>query len=99
MSLLPFKDLPAYAPRKFVPVQIDLGDWGQIAPLFDELEQRLAEIKTGPQLEQWLLDAGELAAALDEEGARRYIAMSCHTENQEAEKAYLHFIENVEPQL
>ena len=25
--------------------------------------------------------------------------MTCHTDNAEAEKAYLHFVENVEPQL
>jgi oligoendopeptidase F len=29
----------------------------------------------------------------------RYIAMTCHTDNAEAEKAYLHFVEHVEPQL
>ena len=49
--------------------------------------------------ENWLLDCGELTAALDDEGSRRYIAMTCHTDNPEAEKAYLHFVENVEPLL
>ena len=39
------------------------------------------------------------SAALDEESARRYIAMTCHTENPEAEKAYLQFVEQIEPQL
>src|SRR5439155_160582 len=34
-----------------------------------------------------------------EESSRRHIAMTCHTDNEEAEKAYLHFVENVEPQL
>jgi len=37
--------------------------------------------------------------ALDEEASRRYIAMTCHTDNTEAEQAYLHFVEHVEPQL
>ena len=40
MNLLPFGKLPAYKPRKFVPPTIDLGDWPQIAPLFDQLEKR-----------------------------------------------------------
>ena len=40
MSLLPFSELPPYKPRHFVPAQIDLGDWTQIAPLFDALEKR-----------------------------------------------------------
>jgi oligoendopeptidase F len=51
------------------------------------------------ELELWLLDAGELAAALDEERARRYIAKTCHTDNAEAEKAYLHFVEVMDPAL
>ena len=99
MNLLPFGRLPAYRPRKFVPQDIDLGDWSQIAPLFDQLEARAAGCKNAAELERWLLDWSELTAALDEESSRRYIAMTCHTDNPDAEKAYLHFVENVEPQL
>jgi oligoendopeptidase F len=99
MNLLPFGKLPAHQPRKFVPPAIDLGDWPQIAPLFDQLENRAAQCSSAADLERWLLDWSELSAALDEESSRRYIAMTCHTDNAEAEKAYLHFVENVEPQL
>ena len=99
MNLLPFKELPAHKPRRFVPAQINLGDWNQIAPLFDKLEQRANELKTLAEFEQWLLDGGELSAALDEESSKRYIAMTCHTDNSEAEKAYLYFVEHIEPQL
>jgi oligoendopeptidase F len=99
MNLLPFWKLPAHQPRKFVPPVIDLGDWPQIAPLFDQLEKRAAQCRSAADLERWLLDWSELSAALDEESSRRYIAMTCHTDNAEAEKAYLHFVENVEPQL
>ncbi|MBW8864464.1 MAG: M3 family oligoendopeptidase [Verrucomicrobia bacterium] len=96
MNLLPFGKLDAAKPRTFVPQTIDLGDWPQIAPLFDQLE---AWAKTVAELERWLLDWSELNSALDEESARRNIAMTCHTDNAEAEKAYLHFVEHVEPQL
>jgi oligoendopeptidase F len=99
MDLLPFDALPAHKPRRFVPEGIDLGDWGRIAPLFDQLEVRALACATAAALEQWLLDWGELSAAIDEESAKRYIAMTCHTDNAEAERAYLHFVENVEPQL
>jgi oligoendopeptidase F len=98
MNLLPFGKLPAAKPRAFVPQTIDLGDWPQIAPLFDQLEARAAHAKSAADLEKWLLDWSELNAALDEESARRYIAMTCHTDNADAEKAYLHFVEHVEPQ-
>ena len=99
MNLLPFGKLPAYRPRKFVPPAIDLGNWPQIAPLFAQLEKRAPECQTSADLEHWLLDWSELNAALDEESSRRYITMTCHTDNPDAEKAYLHFVENVEPQL
>ena len=99
MNLLSFGKLPAHRPRAFVPQTIDLGDWPQIAPLFDQLEKHAANCKSVVELERWLLDWSELNAALDEEAARRYIAMTCHTDSADAEKAYLHFVENVEPQL
>ena len=99
MSLLPFENLPAYRPRQFLPLLIDLGEWGQIAPLFDQLETRAPQCPTVAELERWLVDWSELGAALDEEAGRRYIAMTCHTDNAEAEQAYLHFVENVEPQI
>lgn len=99
MNLLPFGSLPAHKPRRFVPEEIDLGDWSQVAPLFDKLESRVPECKTAADLEKWVIDWSELSAALDEESSRRYIAMTCHTENAEAEKAYLHFVEKIEPEV
>jgi oligoendopeptidase F len=99
MDLLPFGKLPAYRPRKFVPQSADLGDSSQITPLFDQLEKRAAACTTSVELERWLLDWSELSAAIDEEGSRRYIAMTCHTDNADAEKSYLHFVENIEPQI
>ncbi|MEI8289691.1 MAG: M3 family oligoendopeptidase [Verrucomicrobiota bacterium] len=99
MNLLPFGKLSPAKPRSFVPSGIDLGDWPQIAPLFDQLEARIAPAKSVADLEKWLLDWSELSAALDEEASRRNIAMTCHTDDAEAEKAYLYFVENVEPQL
>src|SRR5262245_34102479 len=88
MSLLPFEKLPGYAPRRFLPETIDLGHWPQIAPLFDQLEARASQCGSPEELEGWLLDWSELSAALDEESSKRYIAMTCHTEDLEAEKAY-----------
>jgi len=99
MNLLPFGKLPPAKPRSFVPAEIDLGDWPAIAPLFDELERRVKAAGDLPAFEAWLLDWSELCAALDEESARRNIAMTCHTDNADAEKSYLHFVEQVEPEL
>ena len=99
MISLPFGPLPAHTPRRFVPERVDWSEWSGIAPLFDRLETRAAQCQTAPDLERWLLDWSELCAALDEESSRRYIAMTCQTDNAEAEGAYLHFVEQIEPRL
>jgi oligoendopeptidase F len=99
MNLLPFKSLPAHKPRRFVPKDANLGDWAQIAPLFEQLEARAPQCQSLKDFEHWLIDWSELSAALDEEASRRYIAMTCHTDNAEAEKAFLHFVENIEPNV
>src|SRR5882762_8013121 len=99
MNLLPFGKLAEYKPRHFVPEGIDLGNWENIAPLFDQLDNRAAACKSVPEFERWLLDWGEFSAALDQESSCRYIAMTCHTDNEQAKSAYLHFVEKVEPEL
>ncbi len=99
MSLLPFSDLKPYRPRRVVPAEVDLGDWSQVSPVFDALESQAKEATDLAALEQWLLDWGELSAAIDEESSKRYIAMTCHTDSEEAEKSYLQFVEQIEPQL
>src|SRR6266581_6131183 len=99
MGSLPFDKLPQHKPRRFVPKAVDLGDWSQISPLFDRLETRGPQCVAAADLESWLVDWSELSAALDEESARRYIAMTCHTEDAEAEKAYLQFVQEIEPEV
>jgi oligoendopeptidase F len=98
MNALPFEKLPPGKPRSFVPPTVDWGDWSQIAPLYDRLEARAAECRTVADLERWLLDWGELSAALDQDGSERYIAMTCHTDDAAIEKAYLHVVEHIQPQ-
>lgn len=99
MSLLPFGELPAHTPRRFLPLSLDLGNWEALKPWVDRLEERGRAAGTVAELEAWLVDAGEFGAALDEERARRYIAMTCHTDDPSAEKSYLQFVEEVDPQL
>lgn len=82
-------------PRKFVPTNIDFSEWEIIEPLMQELSSR--EIQSKEDLETWLMDQSELSACFSEARAQRYIRMTCNTKDEEAEQAYLHFIENVVP--
>ena len=81
--------------RRFVPVALDCADWDQIEPLFEALESR--PIGSAADLERWLLDVDEMRSVLGEYGARRYIDMTCHTDDTEIERRYLHWVEEVEP--
>ncbi len=83
--------------RRFVPRQIDLGDWAQLQPLFDELRGR--PLDDVAAVERWLADFSELAAAVSEFGARRQIEHACHTEDEQIERAFMHFIEHIRPRL
>lgn len=99
MSLLPFGSLPPYQPREFVPVAVDLGDWDQISPLYDRIETLLTNASSVMDLETALKAWDELNSVLYEHSSRRYIAMSCHTDSPEAEQAYLHVVEEIEPRM
>ncbi len=89
------KDVAAEFPRSFVPAGADLGEVSEVEALFKSLESE--DPATGAELEAWLLKWGELADALEQEEASRYIAMTCQTDDSERESAYLHFVENIDP--
>jgi oligoendopeptidase F len=82
-------------PRQFVPADADMGDWAQIEPLFDRLDDE--RIDTPEQIEAWLLQQSELLACLNEEQNHRYVLMTCQTDDEQREKAYLHFIQEIAP--
>src|SRR5689334_10687875 len=85
------------AKRSFVPQNLDVADFGQLEPLYRKLLER--PINGSDELERWLADFSELSAVVDEYGSRRYVEKSCHTEDEAIEKAYLHFVENIEPKV
>ncbi|MDI6772307.1 MAG: M3 family oligoendopeptidase [bacterium] len=93
--MAPAVDLEQTFPRRFVPEGADMGDWAQIEPLFRRLLD--ASPDSSGSLERWLEDANELSSVIHEEGARRYVAMTCQTDDSAREQAYLFFIEHIVP--
>ncbi|MCE5228086.1 M3 family oligoendopeptidase [bacterium] len=86
-------------PREYTRGVSDFGDWVQIEPLLAGLAEQIEKIEAAGELEAWLLRESELNAALDEEYTRRYIAMTCATNDAGRERAYLEFLENIVPKL
>jgi oligoendopeptidase F len=82
---------------EFVPQDLDATRWSNLEPLYEALLDR--ELACENCLEQLLLDRSELDAAAQEAHAKLYIAMTRHTDDEQAKQAYLDFVEKVEPEL
>ena len=81
----------------FAPADLDGGDWASIEPLYTALLERA--IDSAADLEQLLLDRSELDATVGEARGDRYIEMTRHTDDEAITKAYLQFVEEIEPKL
>ena len=93
-----FEKISIHTPRQFVPSNINIGNWTTLEPLFKQLEEQIKIASSAEKLELFILNWEELSAAVSEEGSKRYIAMTCQTEDKDAEKAYLDFVEKIEPE-
>ena len=90
------KKIPA--PRwTFVPQDLDAGDLTSLEKLFANLED--SALDSGEAAAQWLRDESELQSRIGAEVARRYIRMTCETEDEEAREAYLHMEQGVLPRV
>ena len=92
-------NLAPFSPRRFLAAQIDLTDTAALGPVFGQLESRLGAASDVAALEAWLDNYSEVNAALSENSARTYIAMTCQTDDPVREKAYLQLVEQVDPWL
>jgi oligoendopeptidase F len=90
-----YSRLPREYPRRFLSSYLDFDDWSQLERIFKDLKER--SINSGEELERWLEDESEFYSAFSEVYALRYARMTCHTDDSEREKAYLHFVEEIEP--
>ena len=89
--------VPETYPHQWLPEKLELKTWEQIEPWYQKLMDQ--PIETAPELERWVIAAGELNAAVGQEGVERYIAMTCQTDDPEREAAYLAFVRDIEPKL
>jgi oligoendopeptidase F len=74
---------------------MDTADLDQLSSVFDDLEKR--ELHSPADLERWLWDESELGAALSQEQAVRYIRMTSQTDDAEREKAWIFYLDKIEP--
>jgi len=89
--------VPADFPHQWLPEKVELKTWDQIEPWYRKLIDE--PIESAGDLERWMITAGELNAAVGEEGVKRYIAMTCQTDDPAREAAYLEYVREIEPKL
>lgn len=83
--------------RNFLPADFTCESYEAIRPFAESLLDRL--LSDANSLRQWLRDRSELESAVAEDLGWRYIRMTCFTENEEYQKSYSFFIEEIQPHL
>ena len=81
----------------FITEDFDASQWVNIEPYANDLLSR--ELNCPGCLETLIKDGSTLAEHVSEAGTLLSIAMTCDTESEGKRRAYLDFIENVQPKL
>ncbi len=89
--------VPEIFPHRWLPHEARFETWDEIEPWYRTLLAR--PIGSPGELEGWLFDLGELNAAVSQEGVKRYVAMTCQTDDPAREAAHLAYVRDVEPRL
>ncbi|MBL7810982.1 MAG: M3 family oligoendopeptidase [Bacteroidetes bacterium] len=84
-------------PRHFIPEQLTIETREDVISWYESLANR--EIQNEAGYRQFLADVSELESAVSEDLAWRYIRMTCDTTDKEREKAYLFFVQEIQPHL
>ncbi len=82
---------------EFVPADLDCSNWSQLEPLYKSLQDRV--ITTKADLKAWLHDFSQLDETVDEYGSWKYIDNTCHTDDAAIEKAFMQYVEEIEPKI
>ena len=82
--------------RYFVPNDLNVDNEKKISELYRSLLLRDVPVNK-EKLRQWIMDWSELGSVLTDVSSRRYVAMTCNTQDEKAAKAYSDFVEYIQP--
>ncbi len=81
----------------FVPQDLHIQNAADLTALYQSLLDRNPQSEA--EFRDFLLDVSDLESFISEDMAWRYIRMTCDTLNKDHEEAYLHFVQNIQPEL
>ena len=83
--------------RNYLPNEYKVKDWSSLHPYFDELLNRNVDDKE--ELRTWFKDRSELESVLSEDGAWRYIKMTCDTTDEKLRDSFNFFVQEIQPKI
>ena len=83
--------------RHYLSPDFKITTWDHLKPILEELKNRT--ITSVSELKQWLKDHSEVEAVISEDGAWRYIKMTCNTQDEQLQKDFNFFVTEVEPHI
>jgi oligoendopeptidase F len=89
--------VPEREKRQFLPQQLLINAWSQLEPFFEDLLNR--NINSREELEKWLRDKSETEAVLEEDMAWRYIKMNIDTGDEDLQKSFEFFVNEIQPNI
>jgi len=89
--------MTTHTERQWLPADLVITSWQVIEPFFKEALE--TKFHNEADFKNWLVKLSELEAVISEDMAWRYIKMTCDTSNEENEKSYLDFVNNIQPHL
>ena len=84
-------------PRNFISEELTITSWEVLLLYFEDLKNR--SIETPEALKKWILDRSELEAVLEEDMAWRYIKMNIDTTDEQLQKDFHFFVQEIEPKI
>lgn len=83
--------------RKYLDKSFTVTNWSELKPFLDELLDR--RISSKEELIAWFHDRSELEAVLSEDGAWRYIKMTCDTTDEKLRDSFNFFVQEIQPNI
>ena len=83
--------------RHYLSSDFKITTWDHLKPLLEELKNR--SLNSVADLKQWMKDYSEVEAVISEDGAWRYIKMTCDTQDEKLQSDFNFFVTEIEPQI
>lgn len=83
--------------RHYLSPDFKITSWENLKPILEELKNRT--LNSVNDLKQWMKDHSEVEAVISEDGAWRYIKMTCNTQDEQLQESFNFFVTEIEPHL